>query len=50
MKDFDSHLAKLLKAHPKARREYDKLFSELPLPTRQAILRRRKKIAATRAA
>lgn len=43
IKGFDRHLRELLAAHPEVAHEYEKLFAELPLPARSAIIRRRRK-------
>lgn len=41
MKGFDKHLHELLEAHPETALEHARLFSELPLSTQLAIVRRR---------
>ncbi len=45
MRGFDQHLKTLLRAHPKAAAEHERVFAELPRATRLAIIRRRRKLS-----
>ena len=45
MKGFDKHIQELLETNPEAALEHAKVFSELPLATQLAVMRRRRNLS-----